>query len=251
MAVCLSGPSSRRRGKPPDQVEPVHHFTGRNPRAVASTERLPRPRGQPGANPDSHPATVTPRSGAMNTFFRVSIVFCCSAFCRRSRVSSSRSALVSSPGPAAQALRTHPQIPRDLRNRLAGGADQRDRVPLELFRIPLRVLTTHLALLPLEPRPSLQVSTIKGKLHFPLPPRLTQQGSPRPLRQTAAPRVSDREEPLKGCDRHRGRPAASCRRCGINPRARHEQGDPLGQGMRQVRPVRQGQETNEAPMLLS
>jgi hypothetical protein len=44
--------------------------------------------------------------------------------------------------PAAQALRAHPEIPRDLRDRLVGGTGQRHRVPLELRRIPLRILTT-------------------------------------------------------------------------------------------------------------
>ncbi|MGI5254290.1 transposase family protein [Actinacidiphila glaucinigra] len=86
-----------------------------------------------------------------------------------------RSALVSSPGlPSSAFARRYqsrrdselmPSSPGDGGYRLARGVHECDRVPLELLGVPLRVLTSHLVLLPMEPQdPSLQVSTIKGKL---------------------------------------------------------------------------------------
>ncbi|WP_199789221.1 MULTISPECIES: transposase family protein [unclassified Streptomyces] len=88
-----------------------------------------------------------------------------------------RSALVSSPGlpsPSSAFARRYqsrrdseaiPSSPGGGGYRLARGVHERDRVPLELLGVPLRVLTSHPVLLPVEPQdPSLQVSTIKGKL---------------------------------------------------------------------------------------
>ena len=67
--------------------------------------------------------------------------------------------------PAAQGFGADAELPRDRSDRLARGVDERDRVPVELLGVPLRVLASHLVLLPLEPQdPSLQVSTIKGKV---------------------------------------------------------------------------------------
>ncbi len=57
---------------------------------------------------------------------------------------------------------------------------------------------------------------------LPLPPTPTADavGGPSPA-PTDTP-TPGREEPNKGCARHRGRPAASCRGCGTNPRAGRE-----------------------------
>ncbi|MEW1658806.1 helix-turn-helix domain-containing protein [Streptomyces sp. NPDC093707] len=54
-------------------------------------------------------------------------------------------------------------------------------------------------------------------LPFPPTPTADAVGEPVPA-PTDAP-TPDREEPQTGCSRHRGRPAASCRGCGTNPRA--------------------------------
>ncbi|CDR01302.1 hypothetical protein GCM10022420_042790 [Streptomyces iranensis] len=66
-----------------------------------------------GPRPSAQVLTALPQALRLErdaaAFLRISIVFCCSAFCRRSRVSSSRSALVSSPGPPS---------PRSIRSRL-------------------------------------------------------------------------------------------------------------------------------------
>ncbi|MFF3256835.1 transposase family protein [Actinacidiphila glaucinigra] len=90
-----------------------------------------------------------------------------------------RSALVSSPdlpSPSSAFARRYqsrrdselmPSSPGDGGYRLARGVHECDRVPLELLGVPLRVLTSHWVLLPMEPQdPSLQVSTIKGKLQL-------------------------------------------------------------------------------------
>ncbi|MBX7551516.1 hypothetical protein K1Y78_26625 [Streptomyces sp. tea 10] len=54
-------------------------------------------------------------------------------------------------------------------------------------------------------------------LPFPPTPTADAVGEPAPA-PTGTP-TPDREEPQTGCSRHRGRPAASCRGCGTNPRA--------------------------------
>lgn len=57
-------------------------------------------------------------------------------------------------------------------------------------------------------------------LPFPPTPTADAAGEPAPA-PTGTP-TPDREEPQKGCARHRGRSAASCRGCGTNPRAGRE-----------------------------
>ncbi|MFF8990051.1 helix-turn-helix domain-containing protein [Streptomyces sp. NPDC014983] len=57
-------------------------------------------------------------------------------------------------------------------------------------------------------------------LPFPPAPTADAVGEPAPA-PTGTPAM-DREVPQKGCARHQGRPAASCRGCGTNPRAGRE-----------------------------
>lgn len=59
-------------------------------------------------------------------------------------------------------------------------------------------------------------------LPFPPTPTADAVGEPAPAPADAL--TPDREAPQKGCARHRGRPAASCRGCGTNPRAGRERG---------------------------
>ncbi|MCZ4099808.1 helix-turn-helix domain-containing protein [Streptomyces sp. H39-C1] len=55
-------------------------------------------------------------------------------------------------------------------------------------------------------------------LPFPPTPTADAVGEPAPA-PTDTPKPDREEEPNKGCVRHQGRPAASCRACGTNPRA--------------------------------
>ncbi|GAO08673.1 hypothetical protein TPA0598_04_03090 [Streptomyces lydicamycinicus] len=57
---------------------------------------------------------------------------------------------------------------------------------------------------------------------LPFPPTPTADAVGEPAPAPTGPPTPDREEPQKGCARHRGRPAASCRGCGTNPRAGRE-----------------------------
>ncbi|MFB7828860.1 hypothetical protein [Streptomyces hydrogenans] len=54
---------------------------------------------------------------------------------------------------------------------------------------------------------------------LPFPPTPTADAVGEPAPPAADTPGRDRDEPQKGCERHRGRPAASCRGCGTNPRA--------------------------------
>jgi hypothetical protein len=110
-------------------------------------------------------------------FFRISIVLACSPASLRSRLSPSRSAASSpllaatdAPRQPAESSNSCP-VPGDLGTVRPEEVGERDRVPLELLRVPLRVVASRLALLPLGSHdPSLQVSTIRGKLQPDLPP---------------------------------------------------------------------------------
>ncbi|WP_186831787.1 helix-turn-helix domain-containing protein [Streptomyces sp. ISID311] len=57
---------------------------------------------------------------------------------------------------------------------------------------------------------------------LPFPPTPTADAVGEPAPAPADTPTPDREGPQKGCARHRGRPAASCRGCGTNPRAGRE-----------------------------
>ena len=182
----------------------------------------------------------------------------CSAVLLRSRLSSSRSALVSSPGapsprsalacavPAAQGLGAHPEFPGDRGDRPARGVDERDRVPLELLGVPLRCTCFPPgATSSGTSRPSLQVSTIKGKLQFPLP-RYQDR-----CRRTAGRRFHHRgttgadELPAGGPDPS-GIPAGSPRRRPANtvtswePRTPHGAASSSGRGNSVSRPQSSG-----------
>lgn len=54
---------------------------------------------------------------------------------------------------------------------------------------------------------------------LPFPPTPTAGAVGEPAPPAAGMPAHDGEGPQKGCERHRGRPAASCRGCGTNPRA--------------------------------
>lgn len=54
---------------------------------------------------------------------------------------------------------------------------------------------------------------------LPFPPTPTADAAGEPASAPADDSASERGEPMRGCTRHRGRPAASCRGCGTNPRA--------------------------------
>jgi hypothetical protein len=49
--------------------------------------------------------------------------------------------------PATQGLGADAELPGDSSDRLARRIDERDRIPLELLGVPLRVLASHLVLL--------------------------------------------------------------------------------------------------------
>ncbi|MEH0609048.1 helix-turn-helix domain-containing protein [Streptomyces scabiei] len=57
---------------------------------------------------------------------------------------------------------------------------------------------------------------------LPFPPTPTADAVGEPAPAPADTPTPDREVPQKGCARHQGRPAASCRGCGTNPRAGRE-----------------------------
>lgn len=57
---------------------------------------------------------------------------------------------------------------------------------------------------------------------LPFPPTPTADAVGEPAPAPTGSTTPDRDTPLKGCERHRGRPAASCRGCGTNPRAGHK-----------------------------
>jgi hypothetical protein len=126
---------------------------------------LPRPAGLfagPSGVERGRSLSFTKRTAA---FRSNAIVSACSRFCRRSRRSSSRSAVVNSPGvpltavgsgpagPVPQPFGADPELPGHLGDGPAGGTDEGDRVPLELLRVPTAAvaLTSHPAPLPLEP----------------------------------------------------------------------------------------------------
>ncbi|MGW1064349.1 helix-turn-helix domain-containing protein [Streptomyces aureus] len=54
---------------------------------------------------------------------------------------------------------------------------------------------------------------------LPFPPTPTAGAAGEPASTPEGTATPDREAPQNGCTRHRGRPAASCRGCGTNPRA--------------------------------